>query len=153
MGRYPYKINILSVILCFFVTIFIFVVAFLGRMNFEPENGCTLKTTAVISDVIYETDSKSYYPVFSFTYNGEEHIIVSRISSPNLKYKKGKTVEFYIDPKNLNKHYCTKELNPDTCLFLFFICFGIVLLIISIITLKIYISLIKKGRYKKFTLF
>lgn len=153
MKRYPSRRpNILSLILSFLGTISIFWLAFLSITDDELKNECYFKTTAVISDVIYDSESKSYYPEFTYTYNGEEHIIVSKISSPKLKHKKGKTVEFYIDPQNLNKHYCPSESNINTG-FLFFFGFGIVLLAGSIIHLMIYISTLKQGPYKKFTLF
>lgn len=117
----------------------------LKSQNNNLKRECTVKTTAVVSDISDLSDShdKRYQPEFTYTYQGKEYIKNSDITSADPKVKVGENVEFYIDPNNAYKYYCPKELEHSERPFMIF---GFILLVVTLINIKRYIY-IRKNYY------
>lgn len=102
---------------------------------------CTYKTTAIVSDISEHSDSDgtTYAPVYTYSYNGDEHTVTRSYYSSNMKLRVGDEVEFYLDPNAPETFYCPKD-KGTTVFSLAFFGFGIVCLLCTVLNIKQYIE-------------
>ena len=100
---------------------------------------CTYKTTAVVSDIKENSDSDgtTYAPVYTYSYNGDEHTVTRKYYSSNMKLNVGDEVEFYLDPNDPETYYCPSE-KGKTVVSLALYGFGIVCLLCTVLNIKQY---------------
>lgn len=106
--------------ICFFFILFGLLFLMLSTVIknriLKKEKACTSQTKAVVTEVNREmnlsagTDSYySWFPVFTYTVNGEEVVVRSIIGSEKKKFDVGQEVELFYNPANVREYYVPQE--------------------------------------------
>ncbi|MBR6986231.1 MAG: DUF3592 domain-containing protein [Ruminococcus sp.] len=98
--------------------------------NTKLKKECTYETTAIVTDIVSSSsDSNTYAPVYSYTYEGQDYTAQSRVYSSNLKMHEGDEVEFYVNPDDPQTYYCPQETSGKTFAIILFVISGICLIV------------------------
>ena len=84
---------------------------------------CSEEVEATVAELIPNTDSDSgrtYYPVFTYRYEGVDYRVKSNFSSWFVKLSEGQQVTLFIDPNKPERFYCPKETIHKVIFFLLF---------------------------------
>ncbi|MBR4628238.1 MAG: DUF3592 domain-containing protein [Ruminococcus sp.] len=98
--KYNKVLAIVSAAVILFGAIFAAVGMILGVVRKNREKRCTYKLTATVCENVRsrDSDSKAVYPVYSYTYKGQQYRIRSSSGSYPPQFSVGEKVEMYIDP-------------------------------------------------------
>lgn len=100
------------------------------KNNTKLKKECTYETTAIVTDIVSSSsDSNTYAPVYSYTYEGQDYTAQSRVYSSNLKMHEGDEVKFYVNPDDPQTYYCPQETSGKTFAIILFVISGICLIV------------------------
>lgn len=114
MNRKASKIILISVMLVFLIVGVVFVCSGLWFKNYDKgmKKRCTEYIHAIVDDykLSYSrhndgTYSMSYFPVFSYTFDGMEYTKQSNYGSGEPKYSKGDVVEIRVNPNDATEFF------------------------------------------------
>lgn len=114
VNRKASKIILISVMLVFLIVGVVFVCSGLWFKNYDKgmKDRCTESVQAIVDDYKLSssrhndgTYSMSYFPVFSYTFDGMEYAKQSNYGSGEPKYSKGDVVEIKVNPTDATEFF------------------------------------------------
>lgn len=114
MNKKAPKIVLIAVMIVFFIVGVVFVCSGLWLKNYDKgmKDRCTESVQAVVADYKSSssshndgTYSMSYFPVFSYTFDGVEYTKQSNYGSGEPKYSKGDVVEIKVNPNDATEFF------------------------------------------------
>lgn len=84
---------------------------------------CREEVEAVVDELIPNSDGDtgpSFYPVFTYRYEGVDYRRKSNLASSSRKFKVGESVKLFVDPDKPERFYCPRETATKVITILLF---------------------------------
>lgn len=140
MNRKASKIILIAVMVVFLIVGVVFVCSGFWFKNYDKgmKERCTESVQAIVDDYKSSssrhndgTYSMSYFPVFSYTFDGMEYTKQSNYGSGEPKYSKGDVVEIRVNPNDATEFFDPSDRSD--IVYNVLICVGMFLILIIVV--------------------
>lgn len=140
-GSFLFTNHMAQIILVCIGLIFMIVSRTIDTMNIGKKERCSYTTYATVVGQSAKTDDKgvtSYYPVYTYTFAGNEYTVTSSVSDSTRKKNVGDEIEIFLNPDDPQDSYIADYQNTVRLLQRVFQIIGVVLLAAGAATLFLY---------------